>query len=87
MLGKSSQNEKPQNIQKVDFTLYKKIMLFTGDKIGQTTVHLHNASSGSQTVQLVLNNEKDEDVGKLLVFIEIQKDNTQKQLRKIQQDL
>jgi len=51
-------------------------MLFTSDKIGQTTVHLHNASSGSQTVQLVLNNEKDEDVGKLLIFIEIKKDNT-----------
>lgn len=27
-----------QNFQQLDFTLYKKTMLFTSDKIGETTV-------------------------------------------------
>jgi len=34
-------------MQQIDFTLFKKTMLFTSDKIGETTVQLHNASSGS----------------------------------------
>jgi hypothetical protein len=74
-------------MQQLDFTLYKKTMLFTSEKIGETTVQLHNASSGSQTDWLILTNEQEEIVGKLLTFIEIKKDNTSLQIRQIQNDL
>ena len=62
-------------------------MLFTSDKLGETTVQLHNATSGSQTDWLILTNEKEEIVGKLLAYIEIKKDNTSKQIRQLQNDL
>jgi len=62
-------------------------MLFTDDKIGQTTVQLHNATSGSQTDWLILTNDKEEIVGKLLAYIEIKKDNTSKHIAQIQKDL
>ena len=74
-------------MQQLDFTLYKKAMLFAGEKIGETTVQLHNASSGSQTDWLILTNEKEEIIGKLLTYIEIKKDNTTMQIRQIQKDL
>lgn len=49
-------------------------MLFKDEKIGETTVQLHNGS-GSQTDWLILINEKEEIVGKLLAFIEVRKEN------------
>lgn len=49
--------------QQLDFTLFKKTMLFTNEKIGSTIIQLHNSSQGSQTEWLVLTNEKDEVVG------------------------
>ena len=30
--------------QQLDFTLFKKTMLFTNEKIGSTTIQLHNSS-------------------------------------------
>ena len=60
-----------------------KTMLFTDDKIGETTVQLHNATSGSQTDWLILTNDKEEIVGELLAYIEIKKDNTSKQIAQI----
>ena len=33
--------------QQLDFTLYKKSMLFQKDKIGHTTIKLHNSTQGS----------------------------------------
>lgn len=74
-------------MQQLDFTLFKKTMLFASEKIGETTVQLHNATSGSQTDWLILTNEKDEIVGKLLAYIEIKKDIASKQIRQIQNDL
>lgn len=61
-------------------------MLFTSDKIGEATVQLHNANSGSQTDWLVLTDDNDQVVGKLLAFIEIKKDNTKKEIKQIQKD-
>lgn len=58
-------------------------MLFTSDKIGETTVQLHNANSGSQTDWLVLTDDNDEVVGKLLAYIEIKKDHTKREIRRI----
>lgn len=59
-------------------------MLFASDKIGETTVQLHNANSGSQTDWLVLTDDNDEIVGKLLAYIEIKRDNTTKEIKRIQ---
>lgn len=62
-------------------------MLFINEKIGAVNLHIHNCYPGSKTNWLILTNDKDEEVGKLLVSIEIKRDNTQRQLRLIQKDL
>lgn len=81
-------NKLEPNMQQLDFTLFKKTMLFTSDKIGETTVQLHNASSGSQTDWLILTNDKEEIVGKLLAYIEIKKDTIDLKLQQgINKDL
>ena len=71
------------NTQHIDFTLFSKSMLFKDEKIGETTVQLHNASSGSQTDWLILTNDNEEIVGQLLAYIEIKKDNTSKEIKRI----
>ena len=81
--GLKQNRQKDVPVQQLDFCLYKKTMLFTSDKIGETTVQLHNSSSGSQTDWLILLNDKEEVVGKVLAYIEIKKDNTSKQIQQI----
>ncbi len=51
-------------------------MLFINEKIGGVSLHIHNCYPGSKTNWLVLTNDKDEEVGKLLVNIEIKRDTT-----------
>lgn len=76
-----------QNSQRLDFCLYRKTMLFTKERIGAVTLHMHNCDPGGRANWLVLTNDNDDEVGKLLVYVEIKRDTTQRQLRLIQKDL
>jgi len=71
----------------MDFLLFKKTMLFPKEKIGAVTLHIHNCDPGGRENWLMLTNDNDEEVGRLLVHVEIKRDTTQRQLRLIQKDL